>query len=30
LAEHTYALRGAQVDAILKEEAARKRRRSAA
>ena len=30
LAEHTYTLRGAQVDAILNEEAARKRRRSAA
>ena len=30
LAEHTYTLRGAQVDGILKEEAAQKRRRSAA
>ena len=30
LAEHTYAKRGAQVDAILREEAARKRGRSAA
>jgi spore maturation protein CgeB len=30
LAEHTYALRGAEVDAILEEEAARKRQRSAA
>jgi spore maturation protein CgeB len=30
LADHTYALRGAQVDAILKEEAAQKGRRSAA
>jgi spore maturation protein CgeB len=30
LAEHTYTLRGAQVDAILKEWAARKRQRSAA
>ncbi|HEX8663782.1 MAG TPA: glycosyltransferase [Beijerinckiaceae bacterium] len=30
LAEHTYTLRGAKVDAILKEEAARKRQRSAA
>lgn len=30
LREHTYALRGAQVDAILKEEAANKRERSAA
>ena len=30
LAEHTYTLRGAQVDAILTEIAAEKRRRSAA
>ena len=30
LAEHTYTLRGAKVDAILEEEAARKRQRSAA
>jgi spore maturation protein CgeB len=30
LAEHTYTLRGAQVDSILQEERAQKRRRSAA
>jgi spore maturation protein CgeB len=30
LAEHTYARRGATVDALLREEAARKRERSAA